>query len=123
MLGKKNWVIPEGFIPAEGPHADNPALRSHETASILNAGLKDAEVELKLYFSDRDPAGPYRLTVPAQRTVHLRFDELESPEPVPRETDYASVITANQPVVVQHSRLDARLGSLALLSSLAYAED
>lgn len=122
MLGKKTWVIPEGHIPAEGPHAEDPALRSHETACILNAGHKDADLEVMLYFTDRDPAGPYRLTVPAQRTVHLRFDELEDPEPVPRETDYASVFSASEAVVVQHSRLDARLGSLALLSTLAYGE-
>ena len=76
-----------------------------------------------VYFADREPAGPYQLEVPARRTLHLRFDELDDPEPVPRETDFSTVIESSQPVVVQHTRLDARLGSLALLSTLAYGED
>lgn len=63
------------------------------------------------------------MTIPARRTLHLRFDELADPERVPRETDYASVIESTQPVVIQHTRLDARTGELALLSTLAYGED
>ena len=122
-LGKKRWAIAEGYIPAPGPHADDDKLRSHETACILNPNPQPAQVSIHIYFKDRDPAGPYRLEVGARRTLHLRFDELEDPEPVPRETDYASVIESDQPVVVQHTRLDARLGSLALLSTMAYAED
>jgi hypothetical protein len=34
--------------------------------------------------------GPYRVTVPARRTLHLRFNNPADPETVPRETDYAS---------------------------------
>ncbi len=123
MIGKKRWIISEGYIPDAGPHADNPALRSHEAACILNAGDQSAQLSLTIYFSDREPAGPYRIEVPARRTLHLRFDDLYDPEPIPRKTDYASVIESTQPVVVQHTRLDARTGELALLSTLAYGED
>lgn len=123
MLGKKRWVIPEGYIPEAGPHNDTPALRSHETACVLNAGPDKAELKVTVFFSDRNPAGPFTLEVGPQRTLHLRFDELEDPEPIPRETDYASVIESTQPVVVQHTRLDARLGPIALLTTLAYGED
>ncbi len=123
MYGKKNWFIAEGYIPAEGPHADDPALISHETASILNAGEEEAKVEVTVFFSDREPAGPYRVTVPARRTLHLRFDELEEPEPIPRETDYASMIRSDKPIVVQHTRLDSRSGTIALLSAAAFGQD
>lgn len=123
MLGKKRWVIPEGYIPEAGPHKDTPELRSHETACILNPGAEPAQLKVTVFFSDRDPAGPFNLEVAPQRTLHLRFDELEHPEPIPRETDYASLIESTQPVVVQHTRLDARLGQIALLSTLAYCED
>lgn len=122
MLGKTRWVIAEGYIPEAGPHADNPALRSHETACILNPGLEAAELHIIIYFADREPLGPFRTSVPPQRTLHLRFDELKDPQPIPRATDYASVIESTQPVVVQHTRLDARLGSLALMSTVAYGE-
>lgn len=120
-LGRTRWAIAEGFIPGESlPGADRPLL-SHEAACILNAGDADARVEITLFFVDREPVGPYRLTVPARRTLHLRFNELTDPEAVPRDTDYASVITADVPIVVQHTRLDSRRAEVALMSTLAFA--
>lgn len=41
----------------------------------------------------------------ARRTLHQRFNDLRDPEPIPRATPYASVITSNVPIVVQHTRL------------------
>ncbi|HVS66499.1 MAG TPA: sensory rhodopsin transducer [Thermoanaerobaculia bacterium] len=120
-IGRRRWAIAEGYIPS-GSTGPEPAMTSHETACILNASDRDAKVELVLFFADREPAGPFRITVPARRTLHLRFNELSEPERVPRDTDFASVITADQPVVVQHTRLDSRRSELALLSTLAYAE-
>lgn len=96
-------------------------MTSHETASILNTGDKDAEIEIVIYFSDRAPAGPYPVTLPAQRTLHLRFNDLVDPEPIPHDTDYAAVIYSDRPVVVQHTRLDSRQAENALLSTIAYA--
>jgi hypothetical protein len=86
----------------------------------LNAGDQDAHVEITLFFSDREPAGPYRVTVPARRTKHLRFNDLTEPEAVPRDTDYASLIESDVPIVVQHTRLDSRQSENALLSTIAY---
>jgi hypothetical protein len=77
-------------------------------------------VEITVYFSDRDPAGPYRVSVPPRRTLHLRFNELQDPEPIPRDTDYASLIESDVPIVVQHTRLDSRQAENALLSTIAY---
>ena len=62
------------------------------------------------------------MTVAARRTLHLRFNDLDDPEPVPRDTDYASVIESDVAVVVQHTRLDSRQAELALLSTIAYAD-
>lgn len=121
-IGKKRWAIPEGYIPGSSTGASRQ-LASHETACILNAGGDDAHVEITIFFTDRDPAGPYRVTVPAQRTVHLRFNDLKEPETIPADTDYASVIECDVPVVVQHTRLDSRQAELALLSTIAYGAD
>ncbi|SES08641.1 hypothetical protein SAMN05216188_121109 [Lentzea xinjiangensis] len=118
-LGKRTWVIAEGHIPSGG-HGDSPALLSHETACILNTSGTDAHVEITVYFSDREPVGPYEVTVPARRTVHQRFNDLTDPEPVPRDTDFATVLRSDVPVVVQHSRLDSRQAELALLSTIAW---
>jgi hypothetical protein len=120
-MGKTRWAIPEGFIPEESTGPE-PQMLSHETACILNTADQDAHVTITLYFADRDPAGPYRVTVPARRTLHLRFNDLQDPEPVPRGTDYASVLESDVPVVVQHTRLDSRQSENALLSTLAFGE-
>lgn len=120
-IGKRIWVIAEGYIPPASSGAGR-ALLSHETACILNAGCTDAEVECTLFFSDRDPAGPYRIRVGARRTLHLRFNDLTDPEPVPRGTDYASVFISDVPIVLQHTRLDSRQAELALLSTVAYSQ-
>lgn len=120
-IGKTRWAIAEGYIPAESTGTDR-AFVSHETACILNAGDTDARVEITVYFRDREPAGPYRLTVPARSTDHLRFNDLVDPEPIPLGTDFASVIEADVPIVVQHTRLDSRQAELGLLSTVAFAE-
>ena len=61
-IGRRRWAIAEGWIPSQstGPA---PAMTSHETACLLNTGDRDAQVELTLFFKDREPVGPYRVTV------------------------------------------------------------
>ena len=118
-VGRTRWVIAEGYIPS-GSTGPAPELISHEAACILNAGDRDAHVRITLYFADREPVGPYELTVPARRTRHMRFNELEDPEPVPRDTSYASMLESDVPIVVQHTRLDSRQSELALLSTVAF---
>jgi hypothetical protein len=117
--GHTRWVIAEGYIPGSsvGPE---PQMTSHETACILNASDRDAHVRITLHYADRDPPGPYEATVPARRTRHLRFNELDDPEPVPRDTDYASVIESDVPIVIQHTRLDSRQAELALPTTIAH---
>lgn len=119
--GARVWAIAEGYIP-EWSNGPEPEFTSHETACLLNATAEDADVRITLYFADREPVGPYRVTVPARRTRHVRFNELEDPEPVPRGTDYASVIESSVPIVVQHTRLDSRQAENALISTVAYSE-
>ncbi len=120
-VGRKLWAIPEGYIPgwSNGPA---PQLISHEAVCMLNASDQDAHVEITVYFSDREPIGPYRVTVPARRTKHQRFNDLTDPAPIPHDTDYASVIQSDVPIVCQHTRLDSRQADNALLTTIAWAE-
>ncbi|HET9533853.1 MAG TPA: sensory rhodopsin transducer [Mesorhizobium sp.] len=120
-IGKKRWAIPEGYIPSESFSTDR-ALISHETACILNAGDADAHITLTVFFTNRDPV-IYQVTVPARRTLHLRFNDLKDPEPVPLDTDFSSVFEADVPITVQHTRLDSRRAEISLLSTIAYAQD
>jgi hypothetical protein len=120
-VGRKRWAIAEGYIPSGSSFSDR-ALISHETACILNAGERDAHVAITIFFADREPVGPYRVRVAARRTLHLRFNDLEDPHPIPRDTDYASVLESDEPIVVQHTRLDSRRAEVSLLSTIAFAE-
>jgi hypothetical protein len=120
-VGRKRWAIAEGYIPSQSSFSD-PALISHETACILNAGDQEAHVRLTIFFANREPLGPYRITVAPRRTLHLRFNDLKDPAPVPHDTDYSSVFESDVPIVLQHTRLDSRHAEVSLLSTMAYAE-
>jgi hypothetical protein len=120
-IGRKRWAIAEGYIPTWS-HGPEPEMLSHETACILNAGDREANVEITVFFSDREPAGPYRITVPPRRTSHVRFNDLDDPEPVPVGKDFASVIESDVPVVVQHTRLDSRQAENALMTTMAFGD-
>ena len=120
-IGRKLWAIAEGYIPKDDESKPREFI-SHETACLLNASNQDAHVSIKVYFSDRKPAGPYKFTVPAERTLHLRFNDLRDPEAIPKGTDYSSVIESDIPIVVQHTRLDGRKAEDSLLSTIAYSE-
>jgi hypothetical protein len=119
-IGARRWAIAEGYIPKES-HGPQPEMLSHETACILNAGSAPANVRITVYFADREPVGPYLVTVPPRRTLHVRFNDLHEPEPIPKGTDFATVIESDVDVVVQHTRLDSRQAENALLSTIAFA--
>jgi hypothetical protein len=119
-IGRKRWAIAEGYIPSQSVSTDR-ALVSHETACILNAGDRDASITLSVFYTDREPV-VYRVKVPARRTLHLRFNDLKDPAPVPLDTDFSSVFESDVPIVLQHTRLDSRHTHISLLSTTAYAE-
>ena len=121
LIGRRRWAIAEGYIPSQS-RGPEPEMTSHETVCLLNASELDAHVEITIFFADREPAGPYSVVVAVRRTKHLRFNDLRKPESIPRDTDYASVIESDIPIVVQHTRLDSRQSANALLSTVAYAE-
>jgi len=95
-IGRRRWAVAEGYIPPWS-HGPQPAMASHESVSLLNAGPVDAHVAVTLYFSDR--------------------------EPVPQGTEYSSVIESDVPIVVQHTRLDSRQAENALMTTVAFPAD
>jgi hypothetical protein len=119
-IGRKYWAIAEGYIPpsSTGPH---PQMTSHETVCVLNSGPRDAHVEITVFYADHGPVGPYRVVVPADRTKHVRYNDLTDPTPIPADTDFASLIVSDVPIVVQHTRLDSRQAETALMSTIAFA--
>src|SRR5690606_20897447 len=63
-IGHECWAAAKGYNP-EGSTDPSPEMLSHETVCVLNTGLTDVDIAITVYFSDREPAGPYRETVPA----------------------------------------------------------
>jgi hypothetical protein len=118
-IGKKIWAIAEGYIPgwSNGPAAEFTSL---EAFCILNATDDEAHIELTIFYTDREPVGPYKITVAARRTHHFRFNNLTDPESVPLGTSYASVFESDVPIVIQHTRLDSPQPENALLSTIAF---
>jgi len=118
-LGCRRWALAEGYIPAwsNGPA---PQMTSHKALCILNSGDRDAHVEVMVYFENREPAGPFRFLVGARRTRHLRFNEFSDPQAIPVDTPYASVVSCDVPIVVQHTRLDSRQAENALMTTIAF---
>ena len=119
MIGHRVWVIPEGYIPT-GSFSERRDLISHDAACILNCADTDATIEITLYFEDREPVGPYHVRVGARRTLHLRFNDLDQPSPVPRDAPYSSLFKSTTPVFVQHTRLDSRDPHIALMTTMAF---
>lgn len=116
--GARVWLIPDGYIPEESTGAQ----KSHEAICVLNCTGTDARLSIAFYFEDRDPIKGVEVTVPAERTRHVRTDlpeQLGGAE-VPRGVPYAVRIESDVPVVVQHSRMDTSQEALALMTTVAY---
>lgn len=118
-IGSTTWVIADGFIPP-GSTGPAPDFISHDSFCILNTGSQRAQINVWIYFSDHDPAGPYTLEVGPRRASHHRVNDLDGPEPVPHGIDYSVVIESDHPIVVQHTRLDSRQAANALMTTIAY---
>jgi hypothetical protein len=87
---------------------------------VLNQGTRDAALALTIFYEDRDPVGPYELTVGASRMRRVRFADLIFPEALPLGVAYAALLESDRPVVVQFSRLDSSAGG-AIAGTIAFA--
>jgi Anabaena sensory rhodopsin transducer len=54
-IGRKRWAIAEGFIPSQSSFSER-TLVSHETACILNAGDRQAHVDITLFSPTASPS-------------------------------------------------------------------
>jgi hypothetical protein len=119
-LGSKTWTIPDAYLPAIGKPGKTGYV-GHESLCVLNSSAKQATLRIGFYFADRAPLTA-TVTVPAQRCLHLRFDDPKQLGGfvVPREVPYGLRVESSVPVVVQHSRLDVTQPNMAFLSAIAH---
>ncbi|MFC9711666.1 sensory rhodopsin transducer [Paenibacillus sp. NPDC056933] len=115
--GRTCWVIPDGYIPPDS----SGSLESHESICVLNTGTTDAQLQITIYFEDREPLEDIVAVVPARRTKHIRTASLKSGEQlIPPGVPYAITVSSNVPVIIQYSRLDSTQPELALMSVMAF---
>jgi hypothetical protein len=119
MAGNKLWAIAGGKIPSKST-GEEPEFTSREEIYLLNTNDNEAKISITIYYSDRDPMGPYEVTVAGKRVRSIRFNDLINPEAIPLETDFGSIIESDLPIIVQHGRLDTSRGNLAISSATAY---
>lgn len=99
------------------PDSANGEYVSHEAVCVLNTYEEDVVVKLTLYFEDRDEMGAYEVTVPAERTKHIRIDRLFA-DVLPKGTPYAMVIECDRDVAVQYTRVDTTQPELAIATTI-----
>ncbi|MDO8302509.1 MAG: sensory rhodopsin transducer [Sedimentisphaerales bacterium] len=121
-IGKHCWVVPDGFLPRIAENRDSTAYVSHECLCILNAGTEPASIEITIYFEDRNPRVIGDIKVAAQRSRHLRMNELqfEGQPVIEQGCPYSVLVESDNPIIIQMSRLDTTQEKMAFLSTMGF---
>lgn len=121
-LGRTMWAIPGGHIPLKST-GHEPEWTSYNKIYMLNMSDKEAHVKIIIFYADREPVGPYELTVAARRVRSVRFNDLINPEAIPLDTDYASIIESDTPIIVQFTKQDTSRVKNATATTMAFPVD
>jgi hypothetical protein len=121
-LGKKFWAIPGGHIPLESIGSE-PELTSYDKVHLLNVSNEEAKVEITIFYTDKEPVGPYKVTVQARRLRNIRFNDLIDPEAILLDIDFASIITSSVPIIVQFTRQDTGRQKKVVFTTMAHPLD
>lgn len=119
-IGKKQWLIPDCELPEEG----EGILKGHESVIIVNDSSKDAVINVKLFFTDRDFEHNITWQVKSGRVRCFRMNNVDDMcgYKVPLNTQYAMKLISSEKIVVQYGRLDNRQTNLAYYTTLGYCE-
>ena len=117
--GKKIWAFAAGHIPQHS-RGKEPMFTSHDKIAVLNTSDMDADIELQIFYTGKGPVGKYHIRVKARRLRKIRFNDLIDPFPLPLDTPYGFIVTSNEKVIVQFSRMNTAPGPQAISGSNAY---
>jgi hypothetical protein len=97
--GATTWYFPDGDRP---PTSSGP-IEAHESLMILNVSHRTANVEIDLYWTDKEPTLAIEVEVPAERVRCLRVPWFDHPADaerveVPTRTQYAMRVRSDIPV-------------------------
>ena len=118
IAGVKVWFVPDCYYPSKS----SGELKSHEAICVLNPGKKDANIDITLYFEDRDCMSGFKAVCKAERTNHIRMDKIknENGEGVPMDISYAMMVRSDVEIVAQYSRMDTSQAEMALMITIAF---
>ena len=119
--GKRTWIFPDGDLPPKGD--EDLSLEGHESLIVLNTGDNDAQIEIDVYFEDREPEIGLKVEVPARRVKCFRVDQPLGDRgfKVPFG-QYALRLRSSVPVVAQIGRADVRQEKLAYYTTIGYGQ-
>ena len=118
-FGHTTRVIPGGRISARSTGPE-PEFTSRDEIFMLNTGDAEARLALTMFYADREPVGPYELTIAPRRVRRVRCNDLIDPEAMPLGVDYGVLVESDVPIVVQSTRIDTGQPALAMLGALAF---
>ena len=118
--GKKVWIIPDCELPQEG----EGVLKGHESVIVVNDSDSDAEIAVKLFFTDKDADSSVKWHVKAGRVRCFRMNNTDDMcgVKIPFDTQYAMKLESSCNIVVQYGRLDNRQTNLAYYTTLGYKQ-
>lgn len=120
--GQKVWIFPDGDLPPAG-EPDLP-LEGHESLIVLNTGDERADIEIDVYFSDREPELGLKVSVPARRVRCFRVDQpLGDRQFQVPFGQYALRLRSTRKIIAQIGRADVRQPNLAYYTTIGYGCD
>jgi hypothetical protein len=115
--GHCRWFIPDCYIP----EVSTGDLESHESICLLNVSYEAAQVEITLYFEDREPIEKVPVSLSGRRTLHVRTSSLSKDGvSIPKGVPYAAEVASDIPIIVQYSRLDSTQPANALMTAIGF---
>ena len=117
--GSKTWFIPDGYYSSI---SNGKLFKSHEAICILNPGKTDANISITLYFEDRDCMTGFKALCKAERTNHIRMDNIKDAngKSIPMDIPYAMMVESDTEIIVQYSRMDTSQAEMSLMTTIAY---
>jgi Uncharacterized protein conserved in bacteria len=117
--GSLVWVFPDLEMPPEG----DSLLKGHESVIILNMNDVAANINITLYFEDKDPITDIPVVVEPNRVRCMRTNNRKdfNGTVIGREIQYAMKLTSDIPVVAQYGRLDTRQDNMAFYTVMGYS--
>lgn len=123
MSGKKTWYVVDGYRPPIQP-IQNSGYEGHECYMILNTNDVDANVNVSVYFTNKDPVENIRLIVPAKRVFAFRSSDASilGGLHININEQYSIMFSSDINIIVQYGRLDVQQPNLAYMALMGYSE-